>query len=277
MDSSAASSRAYFTVPSLERRSLSVGATLTLAAGAGLPLVQMTTLSDTYEQHYADLLAELAAVHEWRPRARALFWPKIGRLYGGEVLVVGRAVNGWIDRWEPDDRRSPTQLAAIARATAEGTVNGCPMGWVPDRWGKRDGGYDTARSQFWERVRRVMVGLDPSWAEDWPSRLAWTNLAKVAPYDGGNPGSASLRVQRGSTGTALLVQEVGELAPRRIVALTDHWWFSPFATALGVEMEPRHGLVEAVGRLGDRRIVVAVHPMTRSPAAVAIAVLRALQ
>lgn len=149
------------------------------------------------------------------------------------------------------------------------------MGWVLDRWGDSDGGYDTARSQYWNTARRVIEGLHPDWEADWPSHLAWTNLAKVAPYDGGNPGSASLRIQRGANGTALLTREVEELAPRRIVAFTDRWWFAPFAEALGVDLDERDGLVEAVGCRGEQRVVVAVHPMTRSPRAVADAIIAA--
>jgi hypothetical protein len=237
--------------------------------------VTATRLSAGFGQLYADLLSDLALTRARRAVTQAMFWPKIGRLYGGELLLVGRAVNGWIDRWEPGDRRSPAELAAVARHTAEGTVNGCPMGWVLDRWGNRDGGYDTARSQYWDTVRRVIIGLYPDWERDWPSHLAWTNLAKVAPYDGGNPGSASLRAQRGATGTALFAREVEELVPHRIVAFTDRWWFAPFADVLGVDLEQRDGLVEAVGRRGEQRLVVAVHPMTRSPRAVADAIIAA--
>jgi hypothetical protein len=232
-------------------------------------------LSDAYQQHYAGLIAEVAQVRARRPAAQALFWPKVGRRYDGGLMLVGRAVNGWIDRWEPGDGRDPGELAAIARRTAEGRVNGCPMGWVLDRWGKHDDGYNTARSQFWDTVRRVAVGLHPEWSADWPSHLVWSNLAKVAPYDGGNPGSASLRVQRGLAGAALLAREVDELAPRRILAFTDRWWFAPFAEALGADLEQREGLVEAAGRRGEQHIVVAVHPMTRSPEAVADAIVAA--
>lgn len=235
----------------------------------------MKQLSTEYDRLYREQLAEVAQARVRRPVTQALFWPKVGRLYDGELLLVGRAVNGWIDRWEPRDPRPPAELAAIARHTAEGTVNGCPMGWVLDRWGQRDDGYDTARSQYWMTARRVVTALVPGSEDDWPSRIAWSNLAKVAPYAGGNPGSASLRVQRGAAGTALVAREVEELAPRRIVAFTDRWWFAPFAAALGIELEDREGLVEAVGRRGEQRIVVAVHPMTRSPAAVADAIIQA--
>jgi hypothetical protein len=233
-------------------------------------------LSSEYERLYARLLGEVAAVRTRRPVQQALFWPKVGRLYDGELLLVGRAVNGWIDRWEPGDGRTPDELAAVARATAEGTVDDCPMGWVLDRWGKRDGGYDTARSQYWDTLRRVLLTLRPDWVADWPSHIAWSNLAKVAPFDGGNPGSGSLRIQRGPASTALIAREVAELAPRRILAFTDRWWFAPFADALGVDIEERDGPVEAVGRRGEQRVVVAVHPMTRSPQAVADAVIAAL-
>lgn len=108
-----------------------------------------------------------------RPVPQALFWPKVGRLYDGELLQDGRAVNGWIDRWEPDDPRSPAELAAIARRTGEGTVDGCPMGWVLDRRGKRDGGYDTARSQYWETARRIVTTLVPRFRWRVAEPLAW--------------------------------------------------------------------------------------------------------
>jgi hypothetical protein len=232
-------------------------------------------LSDSYQQQYAGLIAEVADMRPRRPVAQALFWPKVGRHYDGGLMLVGRAVNGWIDRWEPGDGRDPGELAAGARRTAEGMVIGCPMGWVLDRWGKRDGGYNTARSQFWDTVRRVAVSLHPEWSADWPSHLVWSNLAKVAPYDGGNPGSASLRLQRGLAGAALLAREVAELAPRRILALTGRWWFAPFADALGGDLGQREGLVEAAELRGEQHIVVAVHPMTRSPEAVSDAIISA--
>jgi hypothetical protein len=234
-------------------------------------------LSDDYARAYVRQLDEVAVARVRRSRPLALFWPKVGRLYDGDLLVIGRAVNGWIDRWEPGDGRTPAELADIARHTGQGTVNGCSMGWVLDRWGQRDGGYDTAGSQFWQTVRRVLVAQNPAWADNWASRVAWTNLAKVAPYDGANPPSGMLKAQRGSAGTDLIVREIAELAPHRILALTNRWWFAPFAAALDVDLEEREGLVEAVGRRGEQRIVVAVHPMTRSPQAVADAIVAAFE
>ena len=125
-------------------------------------------------------------------------------------------------------------------------------------------------------MRRIALADHPEWAPDWPSHIAWSNLAKGAPWEGGNPASAVLAAQRGHAGTSLLARELTELRPRRVVALTGSWWFSPFADALDLPLEPRTGLVEAVGRRDGTSFVVAVHPMTRSPGAVADAVVSAL-
>ena len=39
---------------------------------------------------YAALLARPSTVRARRPAAQALFWPKVGRLYDGDLLVIGR-------------------------------------------------------------------------------------------------------------------------------------------------------------------------------------------
>jgi hypothetical protein len=206
-------------------------------------------------------------------REFAVFWPKVGASYAGDLLVIGRAVNGWIDRWVPAELHDPLAVAATARASGEGLVNGDQLGWVLDRWRPTDGGYSTASSQFWQTVRYITQGLQLR-QPDWPSQIAWTNLAKVAPWAGGNPGSAALRIQR-QLGLGLIRQEVEELRPLLVVALTGRWWFEPFANALGLPMSWRTGLVEGVAQDVDRTWVVAVHPMTRSPRAVADSVLAA--
>jgi hypothetical protein len=51
-------------------------------------------LSSAYELAYAQLLERVAANPRIRPRDTSLFRPKIGRHYDGDLLIVGRAVNG---------------------------------------------------------------------------------------------------------------------------------------------------------------------------------------
>jgi hypothetical protein len=179
-----------------------------------------------------------------------------------------------MDRWTPGETPDPTALAATARATSEGDGSVDQMGWVLDSWGRGRGNYSTSRSQFWKTVRQVTLDGHQEREHDWPSHIAWTNLAKVAPWAGGNPGSRVLSLQR-RDGISMLGREVDELAPRRVVAFTGRWWFEPFAAGLGLVVHWRDGLVEGVADQPTRRWVVAVHPMTRSPTAVADKVIRA--
>ena len=145
----------------------------------------------------------------------------------------------------------------------------CPMGWVTGMWGNR-AGYSTARSAFWRFVRRVLAHIDPDSASDpsWSSRLAWTNLAKLAPWGGGNPGGALLDVQR-RLGPELLGLEVAELRPEVVLVLTGRCWFEPFAEHLGLDVEWKKGLLEGVGdEDGGRRWIIAPHPQGKPRALV---------
>src|SRR5438876_1409126 len=77
-------------------------------------------LSDAYQREYTALLAAIAKAQDIGPLELTMFWPKVGSLYDGDLLVIGRAVNGWMDRWSPAQASDATALAATARATAEG-------------------------------------------------------------------------------------------------------------------------------------------------------------
>ncbi len=90
-------------------------------------------LSAEYEAEYAELLRQVDAHSKLRGAELCLFWPKIGSLYRGVLLVIGRAVNGWIDKWVPGGDVSPSDLAEMARRTGEGEVKGDQLGWILDR------------------------------------------------------------------------------------------------------------------------------------------------
>jgi hypothetical protein len=107
----------------------------------------------------------------------------------------------------------------------------------------------------------VLAAVDPASRDDplWSSRLAWSNLAKLAPAEGGNPGGPLLEVQR-ELGPGLIDREVHELRPRRVLVLTGRSWFEPFARGTGLEVEWRDGLVQGVVRERARTWVIAGHP-----------------
>ena len=219
-------------------------------------------LSRGYEMVFERTLEQVAMAATDLDVPLAPFWPVRGAAYDGSLLVIGRSVNGWVEDWTARQLRVPAvrrSAVETMRLDAE-PVEGCRMRWVTDLWGARDG-YNTHRSAFWRVLRQIVLSdLSPGADVDhWSSRLVWTNLYKVSPALGWNPGADLQRAQRQSA-IELLKLEIEEFAPRRVLALTGGW-IDPFSDGLGLSLHTRTGHVEAVGERGACAWVVAKHPM----------------
>jgi hypothetical protein len=198
-----------------------------------------------------------------------------GLKYSGELMVVGRAVNGWADGVAASELRDSTRRLRYANDVYESVIGDspeqCPMLWVTNWWGAVRAGknYNTRRSAFWRCIQAVVKGLeiaDVSGA-DWPSHLVWSNLYKVAPCKGGNPDEALKRFQFAGC-LNLLKWELNQYQPHRLLFLTDANWSGPFLDQLWIRRtQPRGKFVDAAGILksgsGRARCVVAKHPMTK--------------
>lgn len=205
------------------------------------------------------------------------FLAMIGNGYNGELLVYGRAVNGWGDTHQP-----AAALAAEANATAfaeaaledAGRENGeCPMLWVTELEGpalNADGTqrYNTRRSAFWRTAKALVgrLGLADTSGHLWPSSIAWSNLYKIAPALEGNPSNPLCSAQFDRC-AELITTEISRLVPKRIVMATGIGWAEPFLRKIGVHItqgsDSRY--VEGSGEMttsGGRgcRIVIAPHP-----------------
>jgi hypothetical protein len=188
----------------------------------------------------------------------APFWPLRGAGYDGALMVIGRSVNGWIAEWTAgqllDDRERRAAVAWMRR-DAQPQV-GDRMAWVEDLWGASNG-YNTRRSAFWRVVRDVVDAGDGQ--PGWSGRIVWSNLYKVAPAAGWNPGVDLQRAQRDGA-IDLLRIELDVFQPRRVLAMTGGW-IRPFVDGLGLPLGWHSGLVEATGTGGGCSWVVAKHPM----------------
>ena len=224
-----------------------------------------------YEAVFGRLLESVVKVPDL-----TAFWPACGHRYDRGLLVVGRAVNGWTHDWTRDRAADPAGRAAIlaqARSASESAVE-CPLAWVGKQAGPTEPGvYNTNRSAFW-RVTRAVVCRLHEWEPpppDWSSYVCWTNLYKIAPAGGGNPGGKLEEVQRDLSGD-LLQREIAAFEPRRVLVLTGRNWFEPFAARLSLNVVWRDEARAVEGVAEDRgtRWVVAKHP-ERKPEDSAIA------
>lgn len=209
-----------------------------------------------------------------------------GHKYSGELMVVGRAVNGWADGRTAEELRTEEQRLAYAheiyKSVNEGDDEDCPTSWVVKAWGAPKGEYNSARSAFWRVTRSVVSGLGIANVEEisWPSHIVWSNLYKIAPSDGGNPGDKLSDAQL-SACQKLLQWEMDSYQPRRILFLTG-WWADCFLEGFWAE-EPKQAAESSlkVGRLrhaaGTAACVVAEHPQGKSEAPMVDSIVQAFQ
>jgi hypothetical protein len=221
-------------------------------------------MPEEYDLAYARLLADVAGAAADPAAEVTPFWPIVGWKYDGSLMVIGRSVNGWIENWPLGQLADPVVRREVTRRTRADAepLDRCRMLWVTDLAGPTQHHYNTNRSAFWRVLRALSLDLAGAEETDWPSALAWTNLYKVAPAAGWNPGPDLQRAQRNAA-IPLLGIEIETLRPKRILALTGRGWIAPFLEALGDDFEWRSGLVEGVGRRGSAAVVVARHPMKK--------------
>jgi hypothetical protein len=218
-----------------------------------------------------DILSSVANVE---PGSITGFLPMVGQKYSGELMVVGRAVNGWTHA--PQDlvalESRMSYASAVHKSVTENMPGECPMSWVTACWSNGES-YNTRKSAFWRVIRLVVRELSIADVTDesqpWPSNLVWSNLYKVAPVDGGNPGGSLRALQRNGC-VKLLEIEVKNFQPRRLLFLTGYSWVQPFISSIWEKdlRVPGYSYVEGFGQIqcGDKssKVVIASHPQGKN-------------
>lgn len=127
-----------------------------------------------------DLLESLAKSNgSWRKKPLTAFAGLGESGAPRELMVIGRAVNGWREKgWDADDLKNPEERSKILEDAYAPTKwrNGKPMRWVSHNWGSRER-YNTKKSAFWRVVRATVDQLqmaDVSEIEVDP--ICWTGL-----------------------------------------------------------------------------------------------------
>ncbi|MBF0555593.1 MAG: hypothetical protein HQK96_13725 [Nitrospirae bacterium] len=193
-----------------------------------------------------------------------------GHLYQGSLMVVGRAVNGFYEGILPASLMVPEEVCKYTDMIfndVKSENEECPMSWVTKLWGGDDA-YNTIKSAFWRVIRAVVCSLGIANVDlpQWPSHLVWSNLYKVSPADGGNPGGTLCNIQLPGC-IDLLRLELDTYKPKRLLFLTGMNWAKPFLDVLGIPVNENHDLkyVEGFGQANltgghQLNFVIACHP-----------------
>lgn len=129
------------------------------------------------------------------------------------ILFVGRATNGWVtDSEELEELFGNDQNKAIFNRENQ-------MEWAEKRLG-----YNTRKSAFWRVIRQVAISYYPA---NWSSYIAWSNLYKVSPYQGGNP-DYSFKAAQENVCHEILKNEIETLSPKIVIFLTGKSWAENF-------------------------------------------------
>ena len=170
---------------------------------------------------FAHLLEKVASINY----DKAAFCVQCGSKYPTTekegLLVIGRAVNGWYEASDADELLKSLE-------TPE------PLKWVEDDAGSTTK-YNPNRSAFWRVIKGVAKFFYP---QEWYAHIAWSNLCKIAPYEGGNPNNTLYYAQLKEC-QEILESEINILTPKAVLMLTGYNWAKDFLTFLNGNIEPK--------------------------------------
>ena len=122
------------------------------------------------------------------------------------LLFIGRATNGW-----GTDSTESVDVLFDGDDNSRGFADPNQMSWLESH-----PSYNWQRSAFW----RVVSNVSQSYTQgEWFNGIAWTNLYKIAPYDGGNP-SNRLCYEQLPICQKILKNEIEILSPKFVILLT---------------------------------------------------------
>lgn len=214
-----------------------------------------------YDEHLKNLGLNAGKIPE---KNITTFFPMKGNLYNHELMVVGRAVNGWEEQITPEELLDNMKRKDYLRQTYLASQPQCPLSWVTKARGGEQ--YNTNRSAFWRVIHKTLQKLEIGHNDKhWPSYIVWSNLYKTAPYEGGNPSGKLINIQQRHC-AAILKKEIYLFKPKKILFLTGYDWAKDVLNKIN-EFHLNNefdGLAEARGQFVSEKIVskivIAKHP-----------------
>ncbi len=197
------------------------------------------------------------------------FLPLKGKNYSNDLMVIGRAVNGWVNinnLADCIDDNKRQEIIENIYEESKGTGINCPLEWVINMWGnKNPNEYNSAKSAFWRVIKQICIEMNIGQNDfnNWPSYLIWSNLYKIS-FETGNPSSMLADLQFCYC-VDILKREIEIWEPRSILLLTGINWADAFIQRLGRKTATvdtsNKKLVEGAFIINNStKVVVAKHP-----------------
>jgi hypothetical protein len=144
---------------------------------------------------------------------------------------------------------------------------------------KTGNGYNPLSSAFIRTLRNI-AGF---FYNDWSSHVAWSNLYKIAPYEGGNP-CDSLCYKELDDCIKIIQEEISFLSPCVVVMLTGYNWAKDFLEPINGGRKPEcidceeWGDYKASAYLIERRLfIVSEHPQGKPETSHADAIVKLIK
>lgn len=190
-------------------------------------ILRASELKKQIKPIYSELLQNVASFKF----EKCTFFPQWGENYPLRkercgLMVMGRACNGW---------HSKSQDINILFGTSDESIFNRmdQMMWVETFAGSKSG-YNTNRSAFWRVAKHIAQSFYP---DEWCSYVAWSNVCKVAPWEGGNPNNKLYNAQLESC-RRIFAEEIRLFSPKFVVMFTGESWAIDFLMYLNDNKEP---------------------------------------
>ncbi len=160
------------------------------------------------------------------------------------LLFIGRSVNGWEADYCWDISQDFNNKSAHLKANEIIEYwNKSNLEWVktplPGKKKRRES------YPYWYLAKSLTKVLTNATNDNWIHKLAWSNLYKIAPRDGGNPWGSLCAAQL-QNARKILTYELETLKSTHVIFVTGADWFSDFEEVVSI----------AKDRLGFKSVVV---------------------
>jgi hypothetical protein len=211
-------------------------------------------MNDTLISLYDELLSSLHGKNSLA-KSMTVFNAIKGKNEVPELMVVGRATNGWGNYYNLNYDHNE-QLEKVRNNMVYADLLNTINSW---RSKTGSGNYEINKSQFWRVTKRIAKSIVKLETEEVLNSVCYTNLYKVSP-DGYNPSQSLMRCTIESN-IRILQYEINFYKPKRVLFLTGNTWAKPFICKIATEKyESPSPDIFFLGRYQNIDLVVTHHP-----------------